>query len=274
MLPLARRPVGHVRGDLPLVQRGVRALHRAVDELLDEPRIRLGGMAVARLQMPRQRTRVGEQPDAAAREGGPGEVRRESPDRVGELVLAVGEDGLRRTDLEPVAELLKGPLVVYLGQRPERRRVQLRHRRKALVLGGQVEDLLEHRQDHLDLVLRGDPLDVGGKSRRVARGRRGHEVPRQVPGVVPRRRLVAVRGIDLVAALAELADRVQRERHPRAGDQHPHRGRTLRAPRGRRLAAVLPLVPLLHLAASAAGAGSRGPVRRPATAIIEPTQGG
>jgi hypothetical protein len=37
------------------------------------------------------------------------------------------------------------------------------------VLSREVEDLLEHRQDHLDLVLGGDPLDVGGELPRIAR---------------------------------------------------------------------------------------------------------
>ena len=42
-----------------------------------------------------------------------------------------------------------------------------------------------------------------------------------------RRSRVAVAGVDLVPALAELADHVQSERHPGAGDQQLHRGATL-----------------------------------------------
>jgi hypothetical protein len=53
----------------------------------------------------------------------------------------------------------------------------------------------------------------------------------QVLGVTSRRCGVAVAGEHLMAALAELADRVERERHPRARDQHPH-GPTLWAEGG------------------------------------------
>jgi hypothetical protein len=59
------------------------------------------------------------------------------------------------------------------GEGLKRRRVQPGHRRNPLVLSREVEDLLEHRQDHLDLVLGGDPLDVGGELPRIASSANG-----------------------------------------------------------------------------------------------------
>ena len=103
-------------------------MHRAVDEFLNEPRVGLRRLAGVDREMACERTRVGEQPDASAREGGTGEVARVAPDRLLELLRAVGEGGVWRADLELVAELLEGTLVVDLGEGPEGRRVEPGHR--------------------------------------------------------------------------------------------------------------------------------------------------
>jgi hypothetical protein len=135
----------------------------------------------------------------------------------------VGDDRLRGPDPELVAELLKGALVVDLRQGAKRRREEAGDLRDTLVLGRQVEDLLEHRDHDLDVVLAGEGLDVGDELLGVAGRRRRGEMTREVLGVAARRGLVGVAGVDLVAALAELPDRVERERHPGAGDQDLHR---------------------------------------------------
>jgi hypothetical protein len=87
VLPLARRPVLDVRGRAAAVKRRVGAAHRAVDELLDQPRGRLGRIDLVDGQMPCQRTGVGQQRDAAARERGAGEVAREAIDGLAKLCV-------------------------------------------------------------------------------------------------------------------------------------------------------------------------------------------
>ena len=227
VLPLARRAVGHVGRDLASVDARVGAVHRPVHELLHQPRVRLGRVHVVGAERARERPGVGHQADPAARERRAAEVLRKALDRRLQLVLVVRHDGLRRAQPELVAELLEGPLVVHLRQRPEGRGVQPGHLREPLVLGREVEDLLEHRHDQLDLVLGDVALDVVDEGRGVVGGRRGRRVSGQVLRMAARRRRVAVAGVDLVPALAELADHVQSERHPGAGDQQLHRGATL-----------------------------------------------
>ena len=257
VLPLPRRAVGHVGGDLPVVQGGVGAVHGAADEFLNQPGIGLRRVAVVAGEVPGERPGVGEQADPASREGGAGEVLREPPDCPIELLARVRQHRPGRADLEPVAELLEGALVVDLGQRAEGRRIEPGHGRDPLVLGGQVEDLLEHRHHDVDLVHTGDALDVGGELLRLGRrGGRG-EVARQIPRVAAGRGGVAVAGEHLVTGLAQLADRVEREGHTRAGDQHPH----ARNPMTRRGIAT-------STQANAPGAGPRRPTGLGRAAII------
>ena len=90
---------------------------------------------------------------------------------------------------------------------------------QAVAVGGQVEDLLEHRDDDVDVVLSMAATTSSTNASVSWVGARVTSWWRAPSGVVARRGGERVGGDDHVARLAQLADLVHRERHPRGGDQ-------------------------------------------------------
>jgi hypothetical protein len=113
------------------------------------------------------------------------------------------------------------------GEGRERRREQGRALGQAGVAGRQVEGLLERGHHKLDLVLAHDPLDVGDERRGIGARRGGDEVSREVARMAAWGDLVAVGGVQVVAARCQLSHHVERERQPGARDQDPHRANSL-----------------------------------------------
>jgi hypothetical protein len=133
-----------------------------------------------------QRASVGQAADPAAREGGAGEVVSEATGGLAQLVVGGHQDRLRDRKPQLGDQSLECALVVETGQHGKRGCEDLGEAAQPLDLGRDVEGLFEGRHDHVDLVLCGDPLELGEEGRRVAARRGVDEVARQVLRVVPR----------------------------------------------------------------------------------------
>jgi hypothetical protein len=184
-------------------------------------------MTVGALELPGQRTSVGEERHPAARERRPGEVAREALDPFAQLLVASRDHGGGGGQPEPLGELGEPILVVKPGEGLERSGEENGALGQRGVAGRQVEGLLERGHDELDLVLAHNPLDIGDERLRLGARGGSHEVPREVARMATGRDLVAVGGIQVVAARRQLSHHVERERQPGARDQDPHRAHSL-----------------------------------------------
>jgi hypothetical protein len=137
-------------------------------------------MNVVRRQLACERARVGQQRDAAAREGGAGEVAREAGDRLAQLRVAARHRRRRHGDAEPRHELREAPLVVQARERREGGGVEAGDGAQALAPRREVEDVLPARDDHVDRVLVCDALDVRAEGGGVEARRRGDKVAAHV----------------------------------------------------------------------------------------------
>ena len=222
--PLLARLVRGVRGDAPVHDDAVGADHRAVHEGLHEPGLVRGRNAVLDRHLPREGARVGEQPHAAARERRAGEVPGERVDRGAQLVGGGHHDRLGDRHTGILSQPLEARLVVEAREVGEAAGVQLHALGEVGDARGEVEDLLERGDDHVDVVrahIRADRLDEGI---RLESGRRCDEVPGEEARVVADGAVVRVAREDGVPDAAEFSHQIESEGVAGTGDERAHGG--------------------------------------------------